>query len=198
MASETTEWRGQTWYYYRDYYRNRDGKLLHREKYQDHHGPLGREFDVHHKDGDPLNNDLDNLIALTRKAHFAEHEPRGWNAFTSEQRREVSLKLWLEREARPCVCVVCGTEYQSTGMRARFCRPACAQQHWRDTHPGYHKRFRKPRPPKEPKVPKPRPMLQCVICEKDFPKPPDPRTQCCSRQCGYVLRSRRGASGSGA
>ncbi len=36
---------------------------------------IGRagEFDVHHKDGDPTNNDPDNLVAICRRCHSWRH-----------------------------------------------------------------------------------------------------------------------------
>lgn len=41
------------------------------------HGPLPKGFVIHHKDEDPLNDDLANLVALSRAAHLACHRKAG-------------------------------------------------------------------------------------------------------------------------
>ena len=142
MASIKTTWDGRTWYLYRDYYRSREGTLLHREKYQAHHGPLSLKFDVHHVDGDPTNNELANLEAISRREHMRRHPPRGFVAMSSDEHSARAKRVWQEAQPSERVCKNCGKTYLSTGMRAKFCKPACAAKHWRDTHPGYHKRFK--------------------------------------------------------
>jgi hypothetical protein len=50
----------------------------HRRVWRQHHGPIpkdadGRSYDIHHIDGDPENNDITNLIALTIHEHYEVH-----------------------------------------------------------------------------------------------------------------------------
>lgn len=44
------------------------------------HGPIPRGLVLHHKDRDPLNDDLENLVLLTRSEHAAEHNQELHNA----------------------------------------------------------------------------------------------------------------------
>ena len=46
--------------------------------YESHHGPIpkdedGRTYEIHHIDGNPLNNSIENLIALSIKDHYDIH-----------------------------------------------------------------------------------------------------------------------------
>ena len=50
-----------------------------RKIYENHVGPIpkdedGRSFDIHHKDGNHKNNNLDNLIALSLLEHYEQHK----------------------------------------------------------------------------------------------------------------------------
>lgn len=52
----------------------RDGeRLLHRYIYAKHYGPIPAGKHIHHKDGNPLNNDISNLECLSASAHNKEH-----------------------------------------------------------------------------------------------------------------------------
>ena len=42
---------------------------LHRYIWQKHNGEIPKGFDVHHKDGNKLNNDIDNLDCISRSEH---------------------------------------------------------------------------------------------------------------------------------
>ena len=50
--------------------------------YKEHHGDipkdsLGRSYDIHHIDGNPHNNDISNLIALSIEDHYKIHKDQG-------------------------------------------------------------------------------------------------------------------------
>lgn len=55
--------------------------------WETHYGPrpvdpvTGKKFEIHHIDGDPSNNDIDNMIAVTIKDHYDIHYSQGdWGA----------------------------------------------------------------------------------------------------------------------
>jgi len=139
MEKQRIQWRGETWYLYRDYFRNRKGKLLHRELYQDAYGPLSLDFDVHHIDGDKTNNALDNLVAITRSEHLREHGPRGFQIWGTERRRKNTAEnVWGKREPVEKVCTFCAKKFFSVGMRALYCSNNCKSKAFRRNNPGYY------------------------------------------------------------
>jgi hypothetical protein len=61
---------------------DRPDPRLHRKIYEKHFGPIpkdsnNRSYEIHHKDGNPYNNDPTNLIALTIKDHYQIHYSQG-------------------------------------------------------------------------------------------------------------------------
>jgi len=74
--TEFVEWNGKRWYLYDGYWKNRAGKLLHREVYMAANGYIPPSVDIHHIDGDRANYALSNLRALSRAEHMNQHEPR--------------------------------------------------------------------------------------------------------------------------
>jgi hypothetical protein len=156
MASQVVFWRGECWYLYDGYYKNRRGELLHREIYIDAHGPIGDDVEVYHRDEDKSNWALDNLEALSIPAHRRLH-PRGFVVWDTERRRKVSADGWSKREPRSRVCGNCGATFQSIGQRAKFCSPNCKAIDFRKRHPGYADQYS--RGPGQP-AKRPRPGLQ--------------------------------------
>lgn len=125
------DWRGIKWRRNRHgYYQDDNGNLLHRELWKDQVGPLDEDTLLHHKDHNKANNAIGNLKPVTRAEHCAEHpekmdHPKWVDQHDSEQARARVQKLWEERQPRDVVCDWCGTVFQSTGMRARFCGGTC-------------------------------------------------------------------------
>jgi hypothetical protein len=180
MGHTVIEWNDQRWYFYRDYYRNRKGKLLHREKFIEAFGPLEPKLDVHHIDGDKLNNDLRNLVALSRSQHLKSHAPAGAAAWSTEHRSGVSREWWERKQPHAVTCHECKIEFMSTGQRAKFCSAVCRSA---------DQRRRNPKPKKGREHLK-RPARACAACGSEF-RAADPRTVTCSRGCGVVYRSQR-------
>lgn len=75
------------------YQQNRSSRI-HRVIYEQHHGPIpkeenGRSYDIHHIDGNHLNNDPLNLKAVTLQEHYDIHYSQGdWGAC-----RMIALRL---------------------------------------------------------------------------------------------------------
>lgn len=62
------------------------GRINYRKIYEKFNGPIpldefGRTYEIHHKDGNPENNDPENLLALTIKEHYEVHfKQEDWRA----------------------------------------------------------------------------------------------------------------------
>ena len=62
-------------------------EYLHRVKWADAHGPIPKNYHIHHIDGNPLNNELSNLECLSAKDHKDKHP------FTDEQKAKMRDNL---------------------------------------------------------------------------------------------------------
>lgn len=53
------------------YYGKTSGKrtLLHRDIWEFHYGPIPKDYDIHHKDWNKLNNDISNLMCISKSDH---------------------------------------------------------------------------------------------------------------------------------
>lgn len=138
------------WYHKREgskYYWGKGGtQSLHRAIWEDAHGPVPPNHNVHHKDGDPDNNSIDNLECLSVKEHRRHHadhdgpsqkmlshlesikeDAAAWHG--SRQGRkwhsQHSFRLWSKRKPKTYVCQYCGKDYQSRATASRFCSAYC-------------------------------------------------------------------------
>lgn len=167
------------------------GKVsLHRSIWTDLHGPIPDGFVVHHIDGDPFNNAPENLAAIDRKAHAAEHpldhlgteewldhlaaiRPLASEWHRSEEGREWhkghGRRTWEGREPHvDSVCQACGKQFKSF-MPAKVCSKACGERLRRAEH-----RY-------EARVP-------CPICGAEFwQNKYRPKPATCGRVCGAEL-----------
>lgn len=50
-----------------------DRELLHRNVWKDERGPIPEGYEVHHKDGNKMNNTIENLTLLTSEEHGRAH-----------------------------------------------------------------------------------------------------------------------------
>lgn len=88
--------------------------LLHREIYKQEFGLTEEQikgYEVHHKDGNKDNNDIDNLKLLSKEEHAKHH--------LIDTRTKIKKK-----------CECCGKEYESYIARSRFCSNKCDKR-WR-------------------------------------------------------------------
>lgn len=56
---------------------SRPHSRIYRKIYEQNYGPIPDGYDIHHKDGNPYNNDPNNLIALTPEEHYELHLRQG-------------------------------------------------------------------------------------------------------------------------
>lgn len=178
---------------------------LHRDIWKFHRGEIPEGFHIHHKDENPLNNDISNLEALEPKEHRKRHVP------TPEQRRAISYiktleyrlekakkgaakwhsspegRKWHSEHAKKSFkrrkrikkrCEQCNKNYftKSVSSRDRFCSGKCKAA-WRRAQ-GLDNENR-----------------ICKSCEKSFSVNKYDKSQCCSLSCGakyrWVVRKRK-------
>lgn len=114
---------------------------------------------VHHKDGNPFNNDFENLECVERKKHLSEHARRNQEnpEYLEKNKRSLLIakekakewhgsdeglewhrkhtacslaKAWAFREDR--ICLVCGEPYVAKIRKAKYCSNSCQQKACRD------------------------------------------------------------------
>lgn len=97
------------------YYMNRRSQhspRLHQQIYIDNFGPIPKGHHVHHKDGNPDNNSVDNLIAIPHGVHT----------------RETILQRWEHPVVR--VCKSCGTKFETISTKSEYCSKTCCHREW--------------------------------------------------------------------
>jgi hypothetical protein len=174
------EWEGIRWYRRSKgsgHYADRTGCLLHVAVWEREHGrTLPDGHVVHHIDHNVANNDPSNLELLTRSEHnrhHAKHTPRGFAAFTREERSEKTSRGWAEREPAERICVICGERFMAKTQRAIYCSGRCRGAAFRADH--------------AERGDAPLPGRPCVVCGTLF-VPRDRR----KIYCGDICRDRAG------
>lgn len=139
-------------------YLSRGGKRIHRDVWKAAFGPIPKGCHIHHKDGNVLNNRLDNLECVPASAHLSESwakrvEPSdGWFSATAKNKaaewhaspegrlwhkrhaeRSQSWTKW-KREEKPCEH--CGVLHMAlvrkSGNSGKYCSQACKVAAYRD------------------------------------------------------------------
>ena len=72
-------------------------KLLHRLIFEDFYGPIPDGCNIHHKDGNPLNNCIMNLQLLTKSQHHKLHSTGENNPFYGRQHSYETKRLIGEK-----------------------------------------------------------------------------------------------------
>ena len=180
-------------------------KGLHVAIWEFHNGKeVPKGYEIHHKDGNPLNNDISNLECVSRSEHFKEHLPKLMEYCNSEEAREhldeirPLAKGWHSSEAgiewhkkhyeeslglvqsKEYVCEQCGRRFEAK-HKARFCSHNCEQK-WRVAKQSTYE------------------MRKCVICGKEFeakiPYGNKKRgSKTCSRECRGKFKWQRQREG---
>lgn len=168
----------------REYHRNPSAKQKHRQRYfwgrrnlgdqkkvalhvaiwEYHNGPVPEDMVIHHKDGDPLNNEIENLACVTISEHCKEHEVGKW---LEGYRRSVMYRH---------TCQQCGIEYETFRKnRTKFCTEACEKQYRRDNKLHHETR-------------------ECVICGSAFIADRYKSSKSCSFTCRARLNANNRAA----
>lgn len=168
-------------------------QALHREIWKRAHGPIPPGHDIHHADENPRNNDLDNLVCITRAEHrrlhgqtwpseraMVEHladirqQAAEWHR--SEEGRawhvEHGRRTWEGRQARTIECVECGRKFRTRyAGRVGLCSQACRNRVAAKNPANYVER-------------------SCVECGGSFTAWKYGRQRYCGRTCANRVRAR--------
>lgn len=138
-------------------YLSRGGKRLHREVWAAAFGPIPRGCHIHHRDGNVLNNRLDNLECVPASRHLSESRAKrsapddGWFSASARDRaaewhRSPEGRLWHKRHAKRSKgwtkwkreekpCEHCGRLHMAlvrkSGNSGKFCSHACKAASYR-------------------------------------------------------------------
>lgn len=135
--------------YYSGYWR-RMLTTLHRAVWEKEHGPIPDGREIHHIDGNPLNNTLENLECLTPAEHRRKESEAGSFSTPNIRRnlnrirplaatwhRSLAGRAWHQENgrrvmaARPFVsktCEHCRRSFQAKNQRAKVCSQSCADK----------------------------------------------------------------------
>ena len=164
------------------------GEALHREVWKNHNGKIPDGCHIHHIDGDPTNNDIENLECVTPEQHANRHPENNltpedvrkgieaakeWHR--SERGREWHAEHWEEslgklfNEPDTKECEQCGDKFEYY-THAKFCSNACKAKHRRESGVDDEKRV-------------------CEACRQTFVVNKYKDTKTCSRACAGALIS---------
>lgn len=91
---------------------------LHVAVWEHNNGPVPEGYLVHHKDDNPLNNNIDNLELVTPSQHGKMHK------------NGRHLRQYRDSEKYSHTCQHCGKEYRTFRKnRTKFCSQECGTQH---------------------------------------------------------------------
>ena len=155
---------------------------LHREIWKKYNGAIPKGCHIHHKDENPLNNDIANLECKQGNDHISDHmreilkENPDFNRKGLEKAREKAPEWHHSEEGRKWhkehppkiefvlrVCKQCGAEFYGR-VDAEYCSKNCISKQRRDS--GIDNEIR-----------------QCARCGKDFTVNKYSRTLLCARSC---------------
>jgi len=130
-------WRDQVWYFNKraGHYYSRGGTLLHRELWAAANGPIPDDHEVHHINRKRWDNRMENLRLLARSEHRSLSAKERTDSWRDHQQPEaVSARMaayWERRKDQPprvVTCGLCGADFRSHGMRAKYCPGECQRK----------------------------------------------------------------------
>ena len=182
----------------RDYlYNSNTRQYLHRYLWEREYGKIPEGYEIHHKDKNPLNNDLNNLELLSSTEHKKLHS----DELTDDNREKLRLNIlknalpkaiewhgseegieWHKKhyEATKHLlhkevssdCVQCGQEFtKGSNGQNKFCSNSCKSKYRREQGLDDELRI-------------------CPMCGTEFKINKYRKTKTCSRTCAAKLRSK--------
>jgi HNH endonuclease len=156
--------------------------LLHRDVWEYHYGKIPEGYQIHHKDGDKLNNEIENLECIEHSEHVKKHWDENKDYLTEKVRKNIktaqrwrstnegkkyyskhSKDVWKNSPKHYRKCVNCKKDYECYERAlSKFCSRKCAHKH----------SFRTKRE-----------QRNCSICGVAFNAYKYNRTSTCGRSC---------------
>ena len=164
---------------------------LHRDVWRNHFGEIPKDHQIHHKDGNPRNNTIENLLCIHRDVHM-KHTVRNNKWIGSEENRQQLSQIrgkailwhsteegkrwhinqgkefWKNKKPVSKKCAECGNEYESRFPTAKYCHNKCKKRARRKSGIDNENR-------------------RCEICQKYFIVNKHSKTRTCSVSCGTIL-----------
>lgn len=180
----------------RVYWTSQRGYRLHQAIWEYHNGPIPPGHHVHHRDGDPLNNDIANLECLPGSDHIVSHwtdekrdeqrrrlleisatSGKAWRdseagrAWYREHGKRIAKLSWEKRRPETRSCEQCGADFACVTKRPddRFCSNACKSALRRASGVDDENR-------------------ECPVCGRAYRCNRYRSARTCSRVCGQRLR----------
>ena len=187
------EFNGKKYYLYKgEKYYSKHNKRLHRVVWEYYNGPIPAGYHIHHKDGNPANNDIANLELIKGSEHESRHQreqaenpeilaakrARMLHAGESakEWHRSEEGRAWHSEHAksqirieREYICTVCGSKYRSRNSATKYCSAKCNAKARRDS--GADNEIRR-----------------CEVCGKEFETNKYKKQRFCSAACSSKHR----------
>lgn len=204
MKSEIVEWNGKVWRRYPKSKRGNDRnyfkckyEYLHRAVWSYYNGDIPKDYHIHHKDGNPLNNDISNLEAVDPVEHLSYHalknnisedfikkimaHRKSFVKKAPEWHRSKEGMDWHREHAKNSIlkrfestttkrCDQCLSDFQTAIESAKFCSNKCKSKWRRDN--GLDNVVK-----------------ECVICGNVFTSNRYDKINTCSRSCGFKSRN---------
>ena len=169
-------------------------KRLHVYIYEKYNGPIPKGYEVHHIDHNKDNNEIENLILLTRKQHNELHKkemteelkqklrdnlnknarPKANEWHKSEKGKEWHKKHYEDMKEKlykkyNFKCLQCGVEFESTVITSKFCSNACKSKNRRLSKKDVTK-------------------VNCIVCGKEYETNKYRVRETCSKKCFNLLK----------
>ena len=155
------------------------GKIfLHRLIWEANKGSIPKGHHIHHKDGNKLNNAIENLECLSHAEHLRLHMTENKDKIHAWHRSkkgrkflgEKASKLMAERPFKKFNCPKCGKDFESQNShRVKYCGINCQAAARRERGDDNEER-------------------KCLICNEIFIINRFQKTQTCGYKCGDKLR----------
>ena len=158
----------------------RGNKRLHRLIWQKFRGVIPKGHHIHHKDGNKLNNSIENLECISHSEHLSIHmiankKLHDWHK-TEEGRKalgEHAKQVWKNRKIHNLSCLQCGNNFEAKQIdRAKYCDNKCEQAARRARGDDLIDRL-------------------CIVCCNPFKINKYHKTKTCGYSCGGLLRRKK-------